>query len=123
MVDDIIAARDTIQDEEIPSLLIWLQDINWPGARRIAKLLIDFGERCVEPVRDVLNKSEDEVWNYWILTEVIARWSDDVQILLLDELLKISGTQDLESLYRVAIDILFKNELVEEQIKTRLAEE
>lgn len=73
----------------IPELLTWLQDINWPVARRVADGLSRCGEPLVAPVRDVL-RSDDAIWKLWVLTALLPRCPRQVQEALLPELTRIA---------------------------------
>ena len=54
--------------EDLPMLMEWLQDMNWPGATIIARHLISFGPDLVEPIRRVI-ESGDSIWIHWVLSE------------------------------------------------------
>jgi hypothetical protein len=51
----------------IPSLLEWLQDMNWPIARPISKYLISINDQITNEILEVF-KTKDEVWKYWIIS-------------------------------------------------------
>ena len=44
----IVAQTDTALERYIPQLLIWLTDINWPGADLIFKRLVQFSDEKLE---------------------------------------------------------------------------
>lgn len=73
----------------IPDLLTWLQDINWPVARLVADGLSRCGDPLVAPVRDVL-RSDDAIWKLWILTALLPRCPRQVQEALLPEITRIA---------------------------------
>lgn len=50
----------------IPNLIEWLQDINWPIAKEIVKLLLQYPEETIPHIKDVL-KTGDEMWKEWSL--------------------------------------------------------
>jgi len=57
-----IAARDEADlVQRLPDLLVWIQDLNWPGARRIADVLTTLGSPVLPPVRLVL-QGADRDW-------------------------------------------------------------
>ncbi|MCG7409658.1 DUF5071 domain-containing protein [Paenibacillus sp. ACRRX] len=45
----------------IPRLVEWLQDINWPIASDVAKLLLKYPEETIPHIKAVLN-SKDDIW-------------------------------------------------------------
>jgi hypothetical protein len=53
-------------NEILPSLLVWLQDANWPIARPMASLLATAGQEIVPHIKGVFT-GEDAVWKYWII--------------------------------------------------------
>jgi hypothetical protein len=55
----------------VDELLVWLQDCNWPVAGVVAPFLAGIGLPLEEPVRRVL-ATDDAIWKYWVLTEVVA---------------------------------------------------
>lgn len=72
----------------IPELLEWLQDINWPIANPVAKLLLKRGKELVEPIRSILRGS-DAIWKKWIISELLVHCESDVRLGLKDEVLRI----------------------------------
>lgn len=65
-IDDI----DTIK-EDIPILMEWLQDYNWPPADLICDYLLRFPLKTYKKeILKILN-SNDNVWKYWILLRMI----------------------------------------------------
>lgn len=56
----------------LPQLLEWLQDGNWPIAKRLAPWLANLGLNLV-PALDQALASEDQSWNYWLIALVISR--------------------------------------------------
>ncbi|WP_239616865.1 DUF5071 domain-containing protein [Cohnella mopanensis] len=76
----------------LPGLLVWLQDLNWPGAMRIADFLSEIGDPIVPHVRDVLKKhKEDEVWIYWLFEQIIDKWDKSKVSQIEEELIDISN--------------------------------
>jgi hypothetical protein len=74
----------------IPTLLTWLQDINWPVAGPISKLVVKHSSLAIEPVKDIL-RGDDEGWKYWILMCFVATLERHEQELLRPELERIAG--------------------------------
>lgn len=54
----------------VPALLAWLQDGNWPVAKRLSPLLASIGSPIAPCVRQVLS-GDDGLWKYWVLCMVV----------------------------------------------------
>ncbi|KAH7113776.1 hypothetical protein B0J11DRAFT_595245 [Dendryphion nanum] len=84
-------------DNESRGLLTWLQDVNWPIATPVAKLLLSVMNReesgeevekeskgdamvVVEAVRRVLGESDDWQWIYNILSSIVMQIRDRVWV-------------------------------------------
>jgi hypothetical protein len=84
----------------IPDLLEWLQDLNWPGAQTIAKLLTELGEPVIAHVKPIF-QSNDSTWIYWVLSEIVSQWPAELVKQLKDNLAALSerglgeGTEDI----------------------------
>lgn len=72
----------------LAELLIWVKDINWPVARPIAKRLSLCGIELVNPIKIVL-LSDDALWKYWVITEILVNLSKDVRACLIDDIVKL----------------------------------
>ena len=70
-------------------LITWLQDINWPVAGVIAPFLAGLGPPIVAEVRYVLG-TDDSIWKYWVLTNVVAMASTEVVEALREELTRLA---------------------------------
>ncbi|EAT88219.1 hypothetical protein HBI56_123000 [Parastagonospora nodorum] len=67
-------------------LLHWLEDINWPIARPISKLLVSladdvdareqYGHYLVDTVNKLFKSSEDWEWVYYVLVYVVCEVED-----------------------------------------------
>lgn len=61
---------DTIA-EDIPILLEWLQDYNWPPADLICEYLLKFPLiKYKKKIIEILN-SNDDIWKYWVLLRLV----------------------------------------------------
>lgn len=67
----------------LPQLFEWLQDCNWPVSRVITPFLASIGLPVVDEVRNIL-ATTDNIWKYWVLTEVVSRASDVARALHLE---------------------------------------
>ena len=72
----------------LEELLIWLQDANWPVTRVVAPILARFDARILPPIRRIL-ATDDDIWKYWTLTEVVAKLKPSVRELLMEELRRL----------------------------------
>lgn len=74
----------------VPELLSWLQDINWPVAAPVAAVLVGVGEPLIPHLRPIL-KSDDDMWIYWVLQNVVAALPVALQQQLEPELQALAG--------------------------------
>ena len=93
--EEIITGKIQIDPEEIPYLLEWLQDYNWPGAKEIAEFLIKYGDILIEPIRKIL-KSDDYIWIYWVLAILVSRLPKGLCAQLSDDLKALAYNYDDE---------------------------
>lgn len=55
----------------LPELLVWLQDINWPVAIPMSKILLTVPNEIVPHVRNVLHTNDSE-WIEWCLQYIVS---------------------------------------------------
>ena len=55
----------------VPTLLEWMQDLNWPVAQALHPFLAKLGEPLAPHIRSIL-RTDDDVWKYWVLICVVA---------------------------------------------------
>lgn len=95
-------------------LLIWLQDINWPGSRVIADFLVEIGEPIIPHIK-VAFKEYDSIWHLWILIYIINRLPNNLVKELEPELLGFIKSSDwsniLEGVDIEAFKIAINNNL------------
>jgi hypothetical protein len=93
----------------LPNLLEWLQDINWPIAQEIAKLLLNFPIEIVPHIKSVL-QGDDDIWKYWCLSELVMELPIESKTLFKEELEKLANSptpdEKLEDLDEMAVEIL-----------------
>jgi pimeloyl-ACP methyl ester carboxylesterase len=77
----------------LPDLVAWLQDLNWPGALTIAEFLVSIGAPVLPHIKAVL-ASQDRIWQYWIITEVVVHLEPDVVATLVPELKALAMQDD-----------------------------
>ena len=82
-----------LSDDEIEpiiwELLTWLQDFNWPIAPKIVTI-IRAHDKLSEPHILSILKGTDEIWKYWILTELLSEWPFRQYPDLLNEINRIA---------------------------------
>ena len=69
--------------EVLPSLLEWVQDLNWPVARILQPFLATIGAPLAPYIRDVL-KTTDETWKWSVLQGVVGQSHELVESLRSD---------------------------------------
>ncbi|HOH37098.1 MAG TPA: DUF5071 domain-containing protein [Spirochaetota bacterium] len=74
------------------NLFEWIQDINWPVAKVIIPLLIKAEKDIIPYVKDILN-SNDSIWKYWVISQVVDGMDSIVKKTILIEL-----KEDFESI-------------------------
>jgi hypothetical protein len=108
VVDELRGASLEDLRPQIPALLTWLQDMNWPVARPIADILAQCGIDLIEPVRSVL-RSSDDVWKYWLLSDLLTQVDGAVRVALTDEILRLinepTAGEAAEEVDRAALDV------------------
>ena len=56
----------------LPSMLEWIQDMNWPVAKPMVEVLLSYPNEITPLVENVLC-SEDDMWIYWCLVELVPK--------------------------------------------------
>jgi hypothetical protein len=85
----------------LPGLLIWIQDLNWPGASQISVFLREIGDPIIPYIKDVFIKhSDDEGWIGWIFELIVDQWNTKQISHIQKELIQLSKgrVNDLKSL-------------------------
>ncbi|MBD7908126.1 DUF5071 domain-containing protein [Sporosarcina sp. Sa3CUA8] len=101
-------SRDKIV-QLLPGLLEWIQDINWPVAPSVLKILLTFPEEIVPHVQDVLY-SDDDNWKWYILHFLVIELPAESKIQFKEYLARVveNPTQNEhgEELDEIAKEIL-----------------
>ncbi len=89
------AASDAQIKPYLPELLEWLQDMNWPVARKVLSRIQSMDADLIEPVRNILTGT-DSIWKYWILVSLLPETHKSVVKALAPELqnLAANATKD-----------------------------
>jgi hypothetical protein len=106
---------------QLPDLVRWLQDSNWPGTREVTDFLIALGEPVIPHVREVL-RGTDRTWQYCILATLLDRWPRRLVAALEPELRMLIWLSDGEEVDLAALRQLAKHRLGEqEQVRRAIA--
>jgi hypothetical protein len=93
----------------LPSLLEWIQDMNWPVAPSVLELLLTFPEEIVPHVQDVLS-SEDDNWKWFILHFLVIELPVESRVQFKEYLTRVAETPTqnelAEELDEIAKEIL-----------------
>jgi len=75
--------------DDIPRLLEWIQDGNWPQAPYIYKYFIPHVNDIEEEIIHIL-RSNDEMWKYWLINGLLYRSEFTPSVSIMSELKKLS---------------------------------
>ncbi len=81
--------------EIISDLMMWLQDINWPVAIKLSKVLAKCEDILLPYIRDIL-KGSDEQWKYSLLTFLIRELPKESQYKLIEDINRIISAPTLD---------------------------
>ncbi|GIP17525.1 hypothetical protein J40TS1_31670 [Paenibacillus montaniterrae] len=97
--------------ELIPELLEWLQDINWPIAIEISRLLLTIPQETIPFVINVLN-GRDDIWKEWCLRYFVMELPKEIRKILQGHIERIAYNptkgEELEEVHLTAQEILNK---------------
>lgn len=54
----------------VPSLLEWLQDMNWPVAQTLAPFLASIGEPLIPHLKKIF-ETDDKIWKAWVISQIV----------------------------------------------------
>lgn len=77
----------------VPELLEWLQDMNWPIAFYMANLLRPHINEMADELITILNKKDDPMWKYWVLT-LMSGYKSKIDLQLMQEIKRIKDQPD-----------------------------
>lgn len=77
-------------------LLEFLQDMNWPAAGYVARLLASSASMMLPEIRRVLQDENDPLWHYWILLCVVPQLNAESLSILKETLLVVIQRADIE---------------------------
>ena len=91
------------------SLLVHLQDSNWPAASRVSRLLVSIGAPVLPEIKRVFREDKtDWIWLANIIGGVVKKWDNTSVIQLKRELIEIVGYADNEGASVAALEALHK---------------
>lgn len=93
----------------LPGLLEWIQDMNWPVAPSVLKLLLTFPEEVVPHIQDVLS-SKDDNWKWFVLHFLVIELPIESRVAFKEYLTRVAETptqnEIAEELDEIAKEIL-----------------
>lgn len=118
----IAQGKTRIADDDIPDLLSWTQDYNWPGAREIADYLVPLGEKLVPHLRTVF-RSNDLIWICTVVVAIVDRLPPHVCRAIQSDLNRIASGEDEEGADLAALRVLIEKNLITRLEATTLLEQ
>lgn len=118
--EEIVNGKIAINQEQLPTLLEWLRDYNWPGAKEIGDYLAQFADKLVEPVRIIL-RSGDNIWIYWITVVIIDRWPRSTCKLIAEDLKTVAYSFDKEGAHLETLMICAREKLDKPNVLRKVA--
>jgi hypothetical protein len=73
----------------LPSLLVWLQDFNWPVAEPMLNVLLKYPTELTPHVEQVL-LGDDDMWIYWCLTKIVPELPFYSKMVLAERVQKLA---------------------------------
>ncbi len=106
----------------LPDLLVWLQDLNWPVAPDVVRLLAEAGTGIAPHINAILN-SNDGGWKYWVLKELGSSLQGDVWALIETDVVRLAeapNERDIsEEVHLAAAEVLAARKKALDQIRER----
>ncbi|NEW06864.1 DUF5071 domain-containing protein [Paenibacillus sp. SYP-B3998] len=96
----------------LSGLLEWIMDMNWPGASKISELLISIKEPLIPLVKEAF-KTNDTIWQYWIIECILKNWSEDLVKQIDEELILLASGFDYEETHLSALKLLVQFEILD----------
>jgi hypothetical protein len=70
--ENLALASDDEVKKNLPELLEWLQDCNWPVAPLVIHRIKDLDSSLIDPLKSILN-GNDGVWKYSIIINLLNK--------------------------------------------------
>jgi hypothetical protein len=74
----------------LPKMLEWIQDMNWPVAKPMVEVLLNYPTEITPFVEEVL-RGDDEMWIYWCLTKLVPNLPFYSKLVLVDTVEEIAS--------------------------------
>ena len=92
-------------------LLEWIADMNWPVALEIIHALPKFHKELLPSIEPILlNRENDIIWKYWIISQLLIQFPKESLLTLLPIIQEyadlIPHNEDEEDLKEVSLDFL-----------------
>ena len=94
-----------------PPPLEWIADMNWPVALEIIHVLPKFHKELLPSIEPILlNRENDIIWKYWIISQLLIQFPKESLLTLLPIIQEyadlIPHNEDEEDLKEVSLDFL-----------------
>lgn len=96
--------------KDVPMLLEWLKDMNWPGAETIAKHLPSYGDN-IGPLLVPVLESGDVIWTRWVLAALSDTFDEEFWQPMRLAIQRIAYGKDVEGAAAEALYILARYKL------------
>lgn len=92
-------------------LLEWIADMNWPVALEIIHVLPKFHKELLPSIEPILlNRENDIIWKYWIISQLLIQFPKESLLTLLPIIQEyadlIPHNENEEDLKEVSLDFL-----------------
>lgn len=92
-------------------LLEWIADMNWPVALEIIHVLPKFHKELLPSIEPILlNRENDIIWKYWIISQLLIQFPKESLLTLLPIIQEyadlIPHNEDEEDLKEISLDFL-----------------
>lgn len=95
----------------LPSLLEFLQDMNWPAAHYVYDIIVKAESSVIPAIKEAFI-TNDGTWQYWIINVVLRRWNVEIIELLKPDLVNLINKADFEGASIEALSILQDNRML-----------
>jgi Domain of unknown function (DUF5071) len=99
----IVALGFPMVEPILDDILVWLQDINWPVAKVFAPFLVSIGAPLTPHILTIL-KTDDDVWKYWIVQNIIGESAELKQIFKAE--LQLIATKPTTGEHKEEVDLV-----------------
>ena len=107
-IEDLLSLTENEIEPLLDGLLMWIQDLNWPVAREVIRVLVKNQNLIISRIIVLLDKSNrDAVWKEWILS-MISLFSNENSVKLKPYIFRIiNDPTEEEILEELENDIKF----------------